>query len=76
MRYSTAPAYDPKSGMYRGKGDGSKGKKIPKSGAVKTVGQYKIHKNGSTSEAKSEASGAASGEARKAANGDPRKKVR
>lgn len=61
MHYSTAPAYDPKSGMYRGKGDGSKGKKIPRSGAVKIVGQYKVHKrNGSGSQAE---------------NGDPRKKT-
>jgi hypothetical protein len=52
--------------MYRGKGDGSEGKKIPKSGAVKTVGQYKVHKR----------NGASSDEARKAANGDPRKKAR
>jgi hypothetical protein len=73
MRYSTAPAYDPRSGMYRGKGNGSKGKSIPKSGAIKTVGQYKIHKrNGSASESGIEARKAAKGEA----NGDPRKKAR
>jgi hypothetical protein len=35
MRYSTAPAYDPKTGTYRGKGNGSKGKKIPSDGAAK-----------------------------------------
>lgn len=77
MRYTTAPAYDPRSGMYRGKGDGSKGKRIPKSGAIKTVGQYKTHhKNGSASPAKSGAGSEAKSEARAAANGDPRKKSR
>lgn len=62
MRYSPAPAYDPKSGLYKGKGDGSKGKKIPKEGAITTVGRNRKNKeNGSAGES--------------ASNGDPRKKV-
>lgn len=74
MRYSRAPALDPRSGMYRGKGDGSRGKKIPKTGAVKTVGHY---------EALGEAPGPHTRKANGAtenggrtANGDPRKKPR
>ena len=65
MRYSTAPAYDPKSGLYRGKGDGSKGKQASRNAAVRRVKPHNV----AITKVRKDQQGDPN-------QGDPRKKVR
>lgn len=37
MRYSRAPAYNPRTGLYHGKGDGTEGKRIPRGPGLRVV---------------------------------------
>jgi hypothetical protein len=43
VRILKEPAYDPKSGMYRGKGNGVDPTRVPRSPAVKIGGRVRVH---------------------------------